>query len=153
MKKWLYNDPTTGQLIEYTNIDQFPTSCIGFIYKVTNICTNKFYIGKKVLFHNTNKVLTKKEIAEWDKPGRVPRKKKLTKESDWNTYWGSSKLIKEDMKLLGEDCFTREIIKLCNSKKQLSYYEVYWQFKLDVLTQDTYNENILGKFYRKDTEE
>jgi hypothetical protein len=57
------------------------------------------------------------------------------------------------MKLLGEDCFTREIIKLCNSKKQLSYYETYWQFKLDVLSQDTYNENILGKFYRKDTEE
>jgi hypothetical protein len=53
---------------------------------------------------------------------------------------------------MGEECFKREILVLCKNKKQLSYYEVYWQMKLDVLAIDSYNENIAGKFYRKDLE-
>jgi hypothetical protein len=95
-------------------------------------------------------LLTKKEIAEWDKPGKVPKKRKIRKESDWESYWGSSKLIKEDMTKMGEDCFTREILVFCKTKKQLSYYEVYWQMKLDVLAIPSYNENISGKWFRRD---
>lgn len=151
MNKWLYFDPL-GVTREFNKIEDFPPNTIGFIYKITNVLNNKFYIGRKVLFNNTNKALTKKEIAEWDKPGRVPRKKKVKKESNWESYWGSNKQIKEDLKNMGEDCFTREILTLCKTKKQLTYYEVYWQMKLEVLAIDSYNDNIQGKFYRKDLE-
>ena len=150
-KKWLYKDQS-GSTKEFRTLEDFPTDTFGFVYKVTNICDGRFYIGKKVLYNNVTKTLTKKEIAEWDKPGRVPKKRKLQKESDWETYWGSNKQIKQDLKDLGEDCFTREILTFCKSKKQLSYYEVYWQMHLQVLQIDSYNDNIQGRFYRKDLE-
>lgn len=150
-KKWLYKDQD-GSTKEFRTLEDFPTDTFGFVYKVTNICDGRFYIGKKVLYNNVTKTLTKKEIAEWDKPGRVPKKRKLQKESDWETYWGSNKQIKQDLKDMGEDCFTREILTFCKSKKQLSYYEVYWQMHLQVLQIDSYNDNIQGRFYRKDLE-
>lgn len=150
-KKWLYKDQS-GSTKELKTLEDFPPDTFGFVYKITNICDGRFYIGRKVLYNNVSKILTKKEIAEWDKPGRVPKKRKIQKESDWETYWGSSKLIKQDLKDLGEDCFTREILTLCKSKKQLSYYEVYWQMHYRVLQIESYNDNIQGRFYRKDLE-
>ena len=150
-KKWLYKDQS-GSTKELKTLEDFPPDTFGFVYKITNICDGRFYIGRKVLYNNVSKILTKKEIAEWDKPGRVPKKRKIQKESDWETYWGSSKLIRQDLKDLGEDCFTREILTLCKSKKQLSYYEVYWQMHYRVLQIESYNDNIQGRFYRKDLE-
>lgn len=151
MNKWLYFDPL-GITREFNNIEDFPPQAIGFIYKVTNIATSKFYIGRKVLYNNTSKTLTKKEIAEWDKPGRVPRKRKIVKESDWLSYHGSNKILNLERKELGDDIFNREIIQLCFSKKQLTYYEVYWQMHYKVLHIDSYNDNIQGRFYRKDVQ-
>jgi hypothetical protein len=151
MSKWLYFDPL-GATREFNSIEDFPPQAVGFIYKVTNIATSKFYIGRKVLYNNTSKTLTKKEIAEWDKPGRVPRKRKIVKESDWLSYHGSNKLLNLERKELGDDIFTREIIQLCFSKKQLTYYEVYWQMYYKVLHIDSYNDNIQGRFYRKDVQ-
>ena len=146
MKKWLYGDK------EFKTIEDFPSGIVGFVYKITNLCDGRIYIGRKILYNRLTKLLTKREITEWEKPGRVPKKKKVVKESDWQSYWGSNKQIKEDLQTMGEECFKREILVLCKNKKQLSYYEVYWQMKLDVLAIDSYNENIAGKFYRKDLE-
>jgi hypothetical protein len=149
--KWFYID-SLGSYREFKKIEDFPENAIGFIYRVTNIITNRFYIGRKVLYNNNNKTLTKKEIEAWIKPGRVPRKKKVIKESDWLTYFGSNKNLNLERKELGNEIFTREILQLCYSKKQLTYWEVYWQMKLDVLRIDSYNDNIQGRFYRKDLE-
>ena len=151
MNKWLYFDPL-GVTREFNTIEDFPSQAVGFIYKITNIATSKFYIGRKVLYNNTSKTLTKKEIAEWDKPGRVPRKRKIVKESDWLSYHGSNKLLNLERKEFGDDIFTREIIQLCFSKKQLTYYEVYWQMYYKVIHIDSYNDNIQGRFYRKDVQ-
>ena len=151
MNKWLYFDPL-GVTREFNSIEDFPEGAVGFIYKVTNIINNKFYIGRKVLFNNTNKALTKKEIAEWDKPGRVPRKRKVVKESDWLSYHGSNQLLNQERKEFGDNIFTREILQLCFSKKQLTYYEVYWQMHYKALHIDSYNDNIQGRFYRKDVQ-
>ena len=135
---------------EVLSVDQFAPGAIGFVYKITNIKTGKFYIGKKSLESKTNKLLTKKEQSEWNKPGRIPKKKLVIKESDWINYYGSSKSLLEDIKQNSKSDFTREIIKICYSKKQLSYYETFYQFEYKVLHVDTYCDNILGKFFRKD---
>jgi hypothetical protein len=135
---------------EVLSVDQFAQGAIGFVYKITNIKTGKFYIGKKSLESKTNKLLTKKEQSEWNKPGRIPKKKLVIKESDWINYYGSSKSLLEDIKQNSKSDFTREIIKICYSKKQLSYYETFYQFEYKVLHVDTYCDNILGKFFRKD---
>ena len=151
MNKWLYFD-TLVATREFNSIEDFPEGAIGFIYKIVNVVNGKFYIGRKVLYNNNNKALTKKEIAEWNKPGRVPRKKKVVKESDWLTYHGSNKLINQERKDLGDNIFSREILKVCYTKKQLTYWEVYYQMHYDVLRVDSYNDNIQGRFYRKDVE-
>jgi hypothetical protein len=144
MGNWLHEGK------EYTKMSDFPDTAVGFVYKVTNTKSGKFYVGKKILRNVLTKKLTKKEISEWVKPGRIPKKRKEVKESNWTDYYGSSKLVMEDIKLLGKDAFTREILKICTAKKQMSYWETYYQMVMEVLSVDSYNENIAGKWYRRD---
>ena len=144
MGNWLHEGK------EYTNLSDFPDTAVGFVYKVTNTKSGKFYVGKKILRNVLTKKLTKKEISEWVKPGRIPKKRKEIKESNWTDYYGSSKLIIEDIKLLGKEVFNREILKICTTKKQMSYWETYYQMVLEVLRVDSYCENIAGKWYRRD---
>ena len=140
-----------GQIVEYDSVDKFPENCIGFVYKITNIKTGKFYIGKKSLFSNVRKKLTKKELAEYSGPGRKPTKKLVTSESNWMDYWGSNKGILQEIKEEGTDNFRKEIIKFCFNKKQLTYWEVHYQCVNEVLLSDkSYNDNVLAKFFRKD---
>ena len=149
MKEWLYvSEKDNSRSIK--SLEDFPENCIGFIYLIKNQTTGKIYIGKKSLYSNTNKKLTKKEIAEQTGPGRKPTKKLVTKESNWKVYMGSSKELLADIKETGEDIYERNILHFCFSKKQLTYYEINYQMKYNVLEVDSYNDNILGKFYRKD---
>ena len=124
---------------------------MGYIYKITNKETGKFYIGKKQLISQTNVKLGKKELAALPvQRGKKPTKKLVTKESNWVDYWGSNKFLLDDIKKLGEDKFQREIVIICPNKKLLTYWELAIQCKYDVLQVDCYNDNLLGKFYRKD---
>jgi hypothetical protein len=121
---------------------------IGYIYITLHIPTGRQYIGKKNFFHTLNKKLGKKELAEIPVTrGKRPSKKLITKESDWKTYYGSS----AEVKSLPKDEMTRYVLKLCKTSKQLTYWETKYLFQYNVLEDDHYiNDNILGKFYRKD---
>ena len=138
-------------LYEYVPLqDDFTTNDYCFIYKITNLESNKFYIGKKAFFHNKKKKLTKKEIAEQTGPGRKSTTKVEQVDSGWRNYWGSSKELLADVKSLGEDKFEKEILRFCSTKKQLTYYEIHYQIQYAVLFTDSYNDNIQGRFFRKD---
>ena len=140
-----------GAVKEYDSVDKFPENCVGFVYKITNIKTGKFYIGKKSLYSNVRKKLTKKELAELSGPGRKPTKKLVTSESNWLVYWGSNKGILQEIKEEGTDSFRKEILKFCFNKKQLTYWEVHYQCINEVLLTDkSYNDNVLAKFFIKD---
>ena len=80
-----------------------------FIYKVTNNITGKVYIGKK-------------EILD-----------------DWNSYYGSGKIIKRSLKKYGKENFTKEIIEECKTKQELNKRERYWIQKLNTLYPNEYN--------------
>jgi len=142
---WLHENKEMQQLSD------FPESCVGFVYLIQNKDNGRIYVGKKILHNNLTKKLTKKEIEAWAKPGRVPKKKKEVKESNWQSYYGSSKTLLEDITNLGKEGFERKILRPCYTKKEMSYYEVYYQIKYEVLHVDSYNENINGKWFRKDT--
>ena len=149
LKNWFIYE--NGVTKEYDSVDKFPQNCIGFVYKITNIKTGKFYIGRKSLFSNVKKKLTKKELSELSGPGRKPTKKLVTSESNWIDYWGSNKGILQEIKEEGTDYFRKEILKFCYNKKQLTYWEVHYQCVENVLLTDkSYNDNILAKFFRKD---
>ena len=143
---WLYQNK------EVLSLEDLPQDTYGFIYIVTHLPSGKSYIGKKSLFHNVKKKLTKKQLAEQTGRGRKPTTEVIQKESDWKIYYGSAKpildLIKEDK----QEEFTREILHLVPNKKLLTYYECKYLFMLGVIEQQDgyFNDNILGKFFRKD---
>ena len=150
---WLYNTKLV------TEISDMPVNTYGFIYEVVHISTGKKYIGKKVLYFERNKRLGKKaleqlklERKEKGIGGRTPLKQKVITESDWKTYYGSHEEIKKILKEEGPDNFKRTILEYVPNKKLLTYYECKYLFIKEVLeNRDNYiNDNILGKFYRKD---
>ena len=143
---WLYKE----KVIE--NIEDFPQDTFGFIYIVTHKPSGKSYIGKKSLFHNIKKKLTKKELAEQTGPGRKSATRVVAKESDWKTYYGSAKPILELIKDGKQQEFTREILKLAPNKKLLTYYECKCLFTFGVLENPDgwFNDNIQGRFFSKD---
>jgi len=125
----------------------------GYIYITTILDTGRKYIGKKNFFHNTNVKLGKKELANLPTArGKKPSKKKVTKESDWKTYYGSAQEIKDSVKQYPKERIIRTLLRLCKTKKELTYYECKYLFDYNVLEPNSgfINDNILGKFYSKD---
>ena len=146
---WTYKTHTIG------DITQFPENTFGFVYIVTHNPSGKSYIGKKVLFHNKKKKLGKKELEKLQGVvGRRPAYKLVIKESDWLNYYGSQKEIKKLLLEGKKNEFERIILRLCPSKKSLTYFEVKYQMIYQVLEkpEEFFNDNILGKFFTKDFE-
>ena len=144
---WIYNGETINDVTE------FPPNTYGFVYKVLHKPSGKTYIGKKILFFTRKVKLGKKEIAALGAVvGRKPSYKLAVKESDWATYYGSQKEIKELLKESKTKDWERTIIKCLPSKKLLTYFEVKYQMIYQVLEKpdEFFNDNILGKFYTKD---
>ena len=127
---WLYqNQP----------VETLPEDCVGFVYLITNITTQRKYIGKKLAkFSRT----TQKTVKL--KNGNKKKKKIRTKmDSDWRDYYGSSPELTKDVEQLGKENFKREILYYCNSKAECSYIEAREQFSRRVLeSQDWYNGHI-----------
>lgn len=115
---------------------------MGFVYRIENKETGKFYIGQKKII----KVEKRPPLK-----GKV-RKRKIVKQSDWKTYCGSSNDLKNDVKTLGEDKFKFTIIRFCDSKWECSYWELYYQMHNHVLfREDSYNGIInvrISKFQK-----
>ena len=144
---------------EIKELSDFPEDAYGFIYKVTHIPTGKKYLGKKVLFFERNVPLSKKQLEELKqerrqegKKGKTPSKQKVVKESDWKTYYGSQKEIRELVKQSNSSDIIREILHIVSSKKLLTYFETKYLFIEGVIENQNefINDNILGKFFRKD---
>ena len=135
------------------DITQFPDNTFGFVYMTTHTPTGKSYIGKKVLFHNKKQKIGKKDLAKLQGVvGRRPSYKLVVKESDWKTYYGSQKDIKQLLSEGKKGEFERTILKCVETKKQLTYFEIKYQMIYQVLEKpdEFFNDNILGKFFTKD---
>ena len=125
MSQWTYKgDP----------VDNLPEDCEGFVYLITNLTNEQKYIGKK---------LARFKVTRPPLKGRK-NKRRSSKESDWRTYWGSSDHQNADVKGLGEDKFTREILYYCQSRGMLSYLEAKEQFDREVLLSDEYYNGIIN---------
>jgi hypothetical protein len=98
---------------------------IGFVYLITHLGTGRKYIGKKLF--------TKAGYRQVK-----GKKKKIRKESDWLFYWGSNTELQEEVKLNGEDKYTREILHLCKSRSACSYFETFEIFSRHALLSDSY---------------
>jgi hypothetical protein len=113
----------------------------GFVYEITETSTGKKYIGKKKF---------KSKITK--PPLKGKKRKRITyKESDWQDYYGSSDQVNQILLEKGSSNFERNILKLCNSSGEMSYYEAKFQFEKDVLLKpnEYYNAFIGCKIHRK----
>ena len=106
----------------------------GFIYKITNLTNDKKYIGKKQC-----QSIRKRPPLKGKKNKRHERI-----ETDWKTYTSSSNELNKDLETLGKDNFKFEILRWCDSKWELSYYEARLQFKEEVLLRNDYYNGIIN---------
>jgi hypothetical protein len=120
-------------------VETLPEDCVGFVYLITNITSNRKYIGKKLAkFSKTTQRTVKL------KNGTKKKKKIRSKvDSDWRDYYGSSPELSRDVESQGAENFSREILYYCGSKSECSYIEAREQFARRVLeSTDYYNGHI-----------
>lgn len=150
MNNWKYA-VTSGLFKEISRIEDLPNhqDAVGFVYMITNKQTGKFYIGRKSLYSERKTKISAKEKAD-----TKTRKtfKRVVKESNWKSYYGSCKELLEEIAMSDPSYYQRQILEVCYSKKYLGYCEVAHQIKNDVLTSNSYNGNILGKYFPSDME-
>lgn len=117
----------------------------GFVYCITNLKNNRKYIGKKLTKFSRTKLKT---VVL--KNGKKKKKKIRHRiDSDWKTYWGSNDLLWADIREMGEENFTREILQLCNSRGECSYWENYYIFQSHaLLSAQYYNQWTSCKIHR-----
>lgn len=120
--------------------NETPDEFQGFVYVITELDTNKKYVGKKNFWKPKVLPVTKTR----------KRRVRTRTESDWRDYFGSSAEVKLLVENKGKNQFKREIIRLCKTKGEMSYFEMKEQFDRDVLLRDDYyNEFIGGKIHSK----
>ena len=120
-------------------VEELPEACIGFVYLITNLTNNRKYIGKKLAKFSKTTYKTVKL-----KNGTKKKKKIRSKiDSNWREYYGSSPNLTADIKALGKENFTREILHYCRSKSECSYVEAREQFTRKVLESTDYYNNII----------
>ena len=135
-----YENPWTYQGSTFTSDDI--NDFFGYVYRITNLQNGRQYIGRKYFVQK-----------------RKPRggKRRVTSESDWKKYYGSSPELKEDIKHYGKNNFRREIISLHETLGKVNYEETKQLFLHNVLIESLdngepayYNSNILGRYMKKD---
>jgi len=120
-------------------IEQLPEDCAGFVYIITNLQSQRKYIGKKLAKFRK----TRQRVVKFKNGNRRKRKIRTQVESDWRDYYGSSPELARDIALLGKENFSREILYFCQSRAQCSYIEAREQFSRQVLESDAwYNGHI-----------
>lgn len=133
---WLYNGKEIGDddIVGYS----------AFVYIITNLTNNKRYIGKKIF-----KSIRRKKVK-----GKT-RRKKVEKESNWKSYYGSNLELIADVDKYGAENFEREIVKLCKTRGTANYWEAKLQMQHEVLEnpEKFYNEWVMVKVHRSHIKE
>ena len=114
--------------------DETPEEYQGFVYLIAELDTNKKYIGKKNFWKP--KVLPKNS--------KRSRRVRTRVESDWKDYYGSNKELQALVESNGIENYRRDILRLCKTKGEMSYYEAKLQFENDVLLRDDYYNEFIG---------
>ena len=111
-------------------LDAIPEDALGFVYRITEKSTDKFYIGIKQLY---------KQIKRPPLKGKK-RKRICQLESDWRTYCSSSGVISESIQE-NEDGFHFEILSFHPSKSALKIEEARLVIE-NIYNPQCYNEVV-----------
>lgn len=141
MSNWTYN----GKIID--SISEMPEGTIGFVYKIYNLDTGKYYIGRKTCSSLRKRKLTKKEkLLPENKRKSVIQEIKET--SGWKTYCGSNEILKKEFKEGNK--IIKEILHFCSTKAQITYMETKEILCSGALVDElSYNGWIKATIYKK----
>ena len=135
-------EPSTGFWLDdilITDHSQLPDETVGFIYSIE--FEEGLYIGKKLI----KSVRKLNATKAWKAANPRKRVRRELVSHPFAGYCGSLDGVE------GLTVVRKEIICLCSSKKALTYAELRLMLLSGVLESDLYlNDNILGKFFRKD---
>jgi hypothetical protein len=116
---WL-NQENGTTLTEIPDPDAF-----GFVYIIKNLSNGMAYIGCK-------------QFYSYSTPKIGPKKNKIIKPSNWRKYTGSNSQLNADIK--AGAVIEKTVLKICYSKSELHYWELYYQMMHHVLlSSDYYN--------------
>jgi len=113
------------------NVEELP---YGFLYLIENKLTNKKYIGKKQI----------KSVKKLKPLKGKKNKRHFDIETDWKTYTSSSNEVNSDIVTYGKDNFSFSIIRFCDSKSEMAYFEAKLQFEENVLLREDYYNGIIN---------
>ncbi len=132
---------------EITSLSQMPEGTIGFIYKIYNLDTGKYYIGRKTCSGLRKRRLTVKEKL-------IPENKRKTfiyevkESSGWKTYCGSNDVLKQEFK--DGNKIRKEILYFCSTKAEITYMETKEILCSGALVDElSYNGWIKATIYKK----
>jgi hypothetical protein len=131
---------------EWKNIPEDIENYLGFVYKITNVSTGKFYIGQRKYWKIDKlkrKIKPNKQERERLERYKLKDKNKyklfkqqlkdkykgrfknicVKKETKWKEYWGSSPVLENDININSKEIFKREILINCKTQTDLSIHE------------------------------
>ena len=104
-------------------VKEAPDGMIGFIYNI-DLPDGRKYIGKNLFKFKRTKLVKGK-------------KKRLTVDSDWLTYYSSSDELKA-IAAISKEGIIRTILHFCKTKSELNYRETQLIFENKCLLDDNY---------------
>lgn len=129
---WIYN--------EQPFLQEDVGNYVGFVYLITDLLNQKFYIGKKIFFNRFIRKPLKGKTRR-----RIERKP-----SDWQEYYGSNEKLRMLVESTDKALYKREILHLCRNKSQMSYLETKEILVRDALIDERYyNDWVSAKITRK----
>lgn len=111
---WIFNNK------EINSYEDMPEGTIGFVYRIENKTTGKYYIGRKTVAGIKKKKLTKKEKL-FPENNRKTFKREFSETKGWQNYFGSNTVLKDEVKKGHE--VVRTILVFCFSKAQITLEE------------------------------
>jgi hypothetical protein len=132
---------------EISDFSQMPEGTLGFIYKIFNVTTGKYYIGRKSVSSKRKRKLTVKEKL-------LPENKRKTfafeqkEAAGWKIYCGSNVELKEEVKKGHK--IEKTILHYCSSKAEITYLETKEILCSNALLDlKSYNGWIKATIYKK----
>lgn len=111
---WFYGDK------EIKSLTDMPEGTLGFIYRIDNLTTGKYYIGRRTVAGNKKKKLTLKE-KQLPENARKTFKYEFSESSGWKTYCGSNTTLKDEISKGHQ--YKKTILHYCFSKAEITYLE------------------------------
>lgn len=132
---------------QITCVGDMPEGAIAFIYRIDNLTTGKYYVGRKTFAGNKKKKLTVKEKL-LPENNRKTFKYEFCESPGWKSYCGSNILLKSEVK--SGHKIVKTILRFCYTKAEITLEETRELICGGVLEDElSYNDWVSCKIFKR----